>query len=255
MILLRLFLFNAALAFSASAQTEPVPNDKESWMALASEFFQDGEEGKALETMKVMYALGLLTEEKEIMRLASLYVEAGVPLQAAKLLEKEMVSGRMSQNLKNLRLLATILETARDKEKALEVRKKIAATGSGGLVQYELGISFAALDHWAEAEGSFRSAVNIGGLDPEIESKAWMYIGISQLNRGDTKSAIEALRKSDSNVANVLLDRLVPHESRSRSIDAQQTLIEATGEMERCRRINDHHSPKHPPQHPAHSSQ
>lgn len=170
------------------------PNNRKYWDIISGGYFQDNQERKAFEVQKAMYLGGLLQKEDELLRIVNFYNRFNAPYHGAKVLEKEMNAGRISNNLKNLELLANLYQVAREHDKAIPVIQKAAAAGGGGAMYERLGRSYADLQQWDKAEDAMKKALNTGGV--KDKGTAWVMIGQSRYERDDRAGAREAFRSA-----------------------------------------------------------
>ena len=94
---------------------------------------------KALIAMELAEMEGYLTESKELVRLAQLYLYNETPYKAAVLLEKHMADGTVERNEDNYELLANAWTMSRDYEKALDPLEKAASRSGDGKLWVRLG--------------------------------------------------------------------------------------------------------------------
>ncbi|MBI3180337.1 MAG: tetratricopeptide repeat protein, partial [Deltaproteobacteria bacterium] len=76
------------------------------WLQLAAIYAELGEETKALGVMQIAHEQHLLTEGRELINLARLTFQQGVPYKAAQIVEKAMADGVLKRDLESLTLLA-----------------------------------------------------------------------------------------------------------------------------------------------------
>ena len=67
------------------------------WDAISGDYFRANEERKAFEVQKAMYLGCILETVGEIMRVVNFYHTFNAPYQAAKILNMEMILGRMQK--------------------------------------------------------------------------------------------------------------------------------------------------------------
>ncbi len=72
------------------------PEKSQYWKQLANIYMQLGKTNKALATWSLADKQGLLSEQKEILRLVNLYLYASLPISAAKLLQKKLQAGQLT---------------------------------------------------------------------------------------------------------------------------------------------------------------
>ena len=130
------------------------PEDKTLWRAMGSLLAKTGRDKDAFEVEKILYIQGALSEQNELQRLVQYYAYYGMPYQAARILEKELNTGRIAKSKAALTQLADLLRQAREYEKAIPVLK-LAAFGSGDGTDYaKLAEAYYHNNKCADAEGA-----------------------------------------------------------------------------------------------------
>lgn len=166
------------------------PKDKQVWSAIAGEYFQAGDERKAFEVQKAMYLAGLLTTEDELMRVVNFYNRFNAPYEAAKILEKEINAGRITDSLERLELLANLYQVAREYDKAIPIIQRAASKAKDGRMDERLGRSYFELGDHQKAINALQTALKRGNL--KEPGYANVLIGQSYYELGDRAKAREA---------------------------------------------------------------
>ena len=169
------------------------PEDKKIWLSIASLYAQGGEEQKAFEINKIMYINGMLTEEKEIMRVVDYYSYLEVPYRGAKIMEREMNRGRVAKTRDNYEKLARFYRQAREFDLAVPPLNAAASMSGDGALFEVLGQAHYAEGEYDKAERALRSALQKGGL--KEPGNAWVLIGNSLYDSGHPREAIEAFKR------------------------------------------------------------
>ena len=102
------------------------PEDKSWWTNLGMFYLLVEDYKKGLATLDLAYKQGFLEKESEIKTLASLYSQNEVPYKAALLLEKNIDSGLVTRDDKNLASLANAWHAAQHIDKAAEYYGELA---------------------------------------------------------------------------------------------------------------------------------
>ena len=134
----------------------------------------------SLAVQQIAYAQGLLTEDNELQRLARSYVFAGLPYQAAIVLDKGLANGQIEADDKAYEFLANSWIQAREFDRALEPLQKAAELAESGNLYVRLGQVRMQREAWAEAVSLFQKAIEKGDLvDP---GNAELLLGIAYYN-------------------------------------------------------------------------
>jgi tetratricopeptide (TPR) repeat protein len=166
------------------------PQNKQTWEAIAGDFFRAGDERSAFEVTKAMYHAGLLRTDDELMRIVNFYNRFDAPFQAARVLEREMNAGRITRNLERIELLAQLYQVAREYERAIPVLQQ-AAEMSGRVEFLErAGRSFFELGRYREAIDILGRATQRSGMREPAFSR--VLIGQAKYELGDKPGAREA---------------------------------------------------------------
>lgn len=169
------------------------PEDEKIWLSIAALYAEGGEEQKAFEINKIMYINGMLTEEKEIMRVVDYYSFLEVPYRGARILEREMNRGRVAKTRDNYEKLARFYRQAQEFDLAVPPLNAAASMSNDGQLYEVLGQALYAEGEFDKAERSLRSALNKGGL--KEPGNAWVLIGNSLYDSDRPREAIDAFRR------------------------------------------------------------
>ena len=134
----------------------------------------------SLAVQQVAYAQGLLTEDKELRRLARSYLYADLPHPAAQVLEKAIADGSVESGPKSLELLANSWIAAREFEKSLPPLRLAAEASEDGNLYLRLGQVFLQREDWGTAAERFEDAIDKGGL--KKPGQAQLLLGIAYYN-------------------------------------------------------------------------
>ncbi|MBW2291563.1 MAG: tetratricopeptide repeat protein [Deltaproteobacteria bacterium] len=134
----------------------------------------------SLAVQQVAYAQGLLTEDKELRRLARSYLYADLPYPAARVLDKGISDGSIETDPKSLELLANSWIAAREFEKSLPPLTLAAESAEDGNLYLRLGQVFLQREDWNTAAKRFEDAIQKGGL--KRPGQAQLLLGIAYYN-------------------------------------------------------------------------
>ncbi len=142
------------------------------WIQLSDVYGELNQDGKRLSALEVAYRQNLLDEEKELIKLAQLLLQAEVPYKAARVLGKGIKDGKIRENEDNLLLLANAWSMAQEAEKSLPALIQVANLSNTGEMNLRLGQTYFQLDRLDEAIRSFRQAAKYDGS--KDEARRWI---------------------------------------------------------------------------------
>lgn len=172
------------------------PDKRRYWTELSGIYQQLKAFDKALAVTELAYRKGLLKKEKEIVLLAQLYLHQESPLMAARLVEKELDSGRVKRTEKNLELLANSLIQAREFKKAEEPLLEAAELAVKGRLSVRLARIYIEQEKWEKARSALSRGLKKGGL--KSPGEAWLMVGIACYELDDQPCSQKALNKAKS---------------------------------------------------------
>jgi tetratricopeptide (TPR) repeat protein len=153
---------------------------KQYWVQLSLIYGAREDYRRSLSAQQVAYAQGLLSEDKELQRLARSYLYHDLPYPAAQVLEKGLEDGAISPKAESFELLANSLIAAREYERSLGPLQTAAEMSEDGNLYVRLGQVHMQREAWTEASGLLEKAVEKGSLkDP---GNADLLLGIAYYN-------------------------------------------------------------------------
>ncbi len=169
------------------------PHDKDYWHYLTDVQLQIKREPEALATLKQAYRLVELSEG-DLIRLAQLNLRAKLPYSAARLLERELASGRIRRTSGHLELLGNSWAMARERKRAVAALEQAAAHSGKGAIHLEIAQMHLGMEHWTEAARSLEQALSRGGLKDPAYAK--LLLGYACFHQGDSARAASALKQA-----------------------------------------------------------
>ncbi|MDO3722149.1 CDC27 family protein [Marinobacter sp. chi1] len=167
---------------------------KSYWMQLSDVYGELKQADKRLSALEIAYRQNLLSEEKELIKLAQLLLRAGVPYKAARVLEKGMKNGSISENEDNLLLLSSAWSMAQEAEKSLPALIRAANLSNTGELEVRLGQTYFQLDQWEQAVAFIRKGLEKGELGQA--DNAYLLLGLSFYNLDRLNEAIDSFRQA-----------------------------------------------------------
>ena len=163
-------------------------------LTLAGIYSELEDTKKQLALTEVLYEKGYLTTPSHASNLANLYLMHGLPYKAATLLQKEIDSGKLEADERNLRLLSQAWYQAREDEKAIPPLERASAMSSDGELYIRLAQSHINLENWAEAAEAARKGIERGGLNRK--DTAYILLGMALFNERKLEQARRAFQSA-----------------------------------------------------------
>lgn len=150
------------------------------WLQLSALYGTTGDNARALAVMELAYRKGILSDDRDLIRLVQLNLLQGIPYRAARVLEKEIAARRIQENAESFELLAGSWILARDIPRAEAPLARAAELAPKGDLYVRLAQVHMMQDEWNQAAQALQSALQKGGLaDP---ANAELLLGISYYN-------------------------------------------------------------------------
>ena len=169
---------------------------KQYWMSLAGMYSEEGKDDKSLDAYYAAYVQGMLTRDMEVVMLAQRLLNANVPYEAARVLEKGMKDGIVDKSEKNLKLLATAYTMAQETKKAIDAWQRAAAAGKDdGQTYYRLAQALSQDDMNKEAIDAYQKALD-HPKDLRDIAEVWFWLGTAQIQLKQWDSAIHSFQQA-----------------------------------------------------------
>lgn len=164
------------------------------WLQLSAIYGELGMDQQSLAAQQLAYVQGLLSEDRELRRLAELYLYYEIPYRAARVMEKGFEEGKIERDAKSLELYANSLLAAKEYEEAFEPLKEAAEMSEAGNLYLTLGQLYLQREDWENATYALRRAVEKGELRNPCNSQ--LLLGIAHYNQGQTGDARTWFRRA-----------------------------------------------------------
>jgi tetratricopeptide (TPR) repeat protein len=169
------------------------------WLQLSALYGVNEDMQRALATMELAYRKGILTEDRDLVRLVQLNLLRGIPHRAAQILEQEMAARRIQENAEAFELLSGSWILAREIPKAEAPLARAAELAPKGDLYVRLAQVHMMQEEWSDAAGALRKALDKGGLaDP---ANAQLLLGISYYNERELAEARNWFARAQQSVA------------------------------------------------------
>ncbi len=166
------------------------PAQKRYWMQLSAVYASLDNDAGSLSIMELAYKQGYLTESKELVNLAQMYLYREVPIRAALVMQKGFGDEQIEETEDNWALYANSLIQSEEITEALEPLYEAAALSEEGDLYVRLAQAHFADEDWAKAIGALGKAFKKGKLDNP--GRGYLLLGVANYNLKRFKGAIKA---------------------------------------------------------------
>ena len=153
---------------------------KKYWVQLSLIYGAREDYETSLAVQQVAYSQGLLSEDKELRRLARSYLYRDLPHPAARVLERGLEEGAIVSDPDAYELLANSWIAAREYDLSLPPLREAAQLSEGGKLYVRLGQVHMQREEWSEASEMLELALEKGEL--EQLGNAELLLGICYYN-------------------------------------------------------------------------
>ncbi|NNF62040.1 MAG: tetratricopeptide repeat protein [Gammaproteobacteria bacterium] len=165
-------------------------------LTLAAAYSELGDTKKQLALTELLYEANLLNTSNHLTNMANLYLMHDLPYKAAVLLEKEMGTGRIENNERNLRLLSQSWYQAREDEKAIPPLRRAAEMTGDGELYVRLAQAHINLEQWEPATEAIQRGLSLGGV--KRPDTANVMLGMALFNQKKLRGARNAFSAATS---------------------------------------------------------
>lgn len=155
---------------------------KSYWIQLAALYYYLDRQEESFAAQELAYLQGLLTEDRELRRLAQLSLYNEIPYPGAEVLQKGLEANQIESNRDAWQLLGNSWLAAREYERAIPPLERAAALADDGELWLRLGQVHLLRREWSEVVEAVHKALdkglNQGG--PNTAGHAYVLIGIAQ---------------------------------------------------------------------------
>ncbi len=164
------------------------------WKQLSGMYGQVGQEKNQLHSLEVVYLMGAITKEKELLNLAYLFLGEDAPYKAALVLDKGMKAKIIPETSKNLEVLATAWRLAQEIKKSIPEMEKAAKKAKNGDLYARLAGIYLDGDQYDKALKSGSIALKRGGV--KRPDQLQIVMGMAHANSGNYEKAIVSFKKA-----------------------------------------------------------
>lgn len=179
--------FAAATPVLASLISHYPNSGKGYWLQLSALYGVNDDNERALAVMELAHRKGLLTDPKDLVRLAQLNLLLGIPLRAATILEEGLAAKQLEEAADTYELLSGAWIMAREIPKAAAPLARAAELAPKGDLYVRLAQVHMLQEEWDAAAEALRKGLAKGGLpDP---AAAELMLGITYFNSKELEQA------------------------------------------------------------------
>jgi tetratricopeptide (TPR) repeat protein len=164
------------------------------WRQLSQIYGLLNREKDKLGALEAAYVMGGVTAERELIVLASYFLEAEVPYKAAKVLDKGINKDKsIEPTAKNLELLANSWRAAAEYKKSLVEMEKAAQKSEEGDLLYTLATLYSSNDRYKDAVRVGKQALTRKVRRPD---QVHLTVGGAHLELGEFDEAVKAFKEA-----------------------------------------------------------
>lgn len=152
---------------------------------LSATYHELNDDKKQLAALELAHLQGMLTQGREILNLAQLYVANGVPYKGAKILQEAVDNDVVEIKESNLRLLSQSWFMAGEYEKAIPPLRRAAQISDDGDLYIRLAQSYLNLEQHADAVEALRAGLQKGGVKRPGDAQVMLGMSLYELDRLD----------------------------------------------------------------------
>lgn len=164
------------------------------WSQLAAIYAETEESAKSLAAQQIAKGEGYVTESKDLLRIAQMYMVEGLPHRGAEVLKVGLADGSIEPSKQVYQTYSDTLLQSREWELAVDPLAKAAALDEKGALFVRLAQVNLQLGRWADARSSLDSAFQKGGLSDE--GQAHILYGIAAFNDKEWNLATRAFNRA-----------------------------------------------------------
>lgn len=171
------------------------PERQRYWQQLAGIHLALGDHDAAITALELAHRDGALTREQELTQLAQLYIHSGIPYKAARLLESEIKTGRVTDSSGHRKLLAQAWNTTGERKHAIRALEKAIGSDPSPELRLQLAQWYFEEERWQAVVDTLHTVTNHQN-NTRIRVQGWLLLGIARFEQGETGAAYEAFKQA-----------------------------------------------------------
>ena len=164
------------------------------WKQLSGMYGVVGREQNQLHALDTAYEMGAVTEQKELMNLAYLFMAEDTPYKAAKIIDKGIKDQQIEATSKNLEVLATAWRLSQEIEKSIPAMEKAAKKSDTGNLYARLARIYHDGDQYKKALSAANKALLRGGVNRPDQLRIVM--GMSLVSLGQYSDSLKHFQQA-----------------------------------------------------------
>ena len=165
------------------------PNSgKNYWLQLSSLYGVQEKSDRALVVLELANRRGLLTDDRDLRRLAQLLLYNEIPIRAAALIEKSIEEKRIKEDAEIFEMLSNSFILAREVRRAEPPLARAAELSANGKLYVRLAQVRLLQENWNDAATALRQALAKGGLE-DTQGSVQLLLGITYYNKNELREA------------------------------------------------------------------
>ena len=161
---------------------------KSYWLQLSSLYGVQEKPDKALVVLELAHRKGLLTEDRDVRRLAQLLLFNEIPMRAAQVIEQGVNDKRLKEDAETFEMLSNSFILAREVRKAEAPLARAAELSPNGKLYVRLAQVRLLQENWNDAATALRQALAKGGL-ADTQGNVQLLLGITYYNKNELQEA------------------------------------------------------------------
>jgi tetratricopeptide (TPR) repeat protein len=172
------------------------PNKKEYWSMLSEVYFTLKKDEKSLAVLMVAEKNGMITEEKESLRLYRMYAFLDNPFNAGQVLEKGLKNGVIKPTFKRWDDLGNMWYSAAEMDRALSAYDEASKLAVDGKIDFQRAYIYFDRQDWKNAKKALQAVIEKGGLEEKKIGTTWLLLGMVESEMNNRGGAIKALNNA-----------------------------------------------------------
>jgi tetratricopeptide (TPR) repeat protein len=165
------------------------PNSgKNYWLQLSSLYGVQEKNDRALIVLELANRRGLLTEDRDLRRLAQMLLYNEIPIRAAQVIEKGIEDKRLKEDAEVFEMLSNSFILAREVRRAEAPLARAAELSNNGKLYVRLAQVRLLQENWNDAATALRQALEKGGLE-DTQGSVQLLLGITYYNKNELQEA------------------------------------------------------------------
>ena len=164
------------------------------WQQLAGVHMALDDQDAALSALELAFRQDALNSEQDVLQLVQLYLSAGIPYKAARLLEQQMKTGKISNTARHRELLAHAWTSARERKQAISALERALQDEAKPELRLRLAQWYVEAEDWHAVTRML--APLDGGKSTYTTAQARLLLGIAQFELGNTDAARSAFQRA-----------------------------------------------------------